>query len=311
VQYLRVLLLVLLAGEAAQAGYPYSAGKSYGHATYPAATVHYPVYSDWTYHRQANGHFRRSRWGWNSAYDKFVDHDPAAYEILADGRYRLVGHTQIGDTVYGGDAVRAKIAKVFPELAILIPPATLRQAGLADPTDVQSLLPPAQAFDDAALNSASRSLTLMADSFRGVADKRLDNQRFETKVRGEVAKMAQSGQNFERAVSQFKELYAVVDQQARISESGDGGGFDQVEIPKVGKQLSAVINAKCVSCHGPTKAEKGLDFTKPDQIGYQTLGIAYAKVYSGEMPPGSKAKLSEAETDLFLDASLELRSLGK
>lgn len=310
------IAIALLASASIADGQCYSRGycapnysSGYGYAqNYGYSSYSYPTYSAWVYLRwptDAN-YFTRSRYAYSYG-ARTLEHDGYLYSF--DG-YSYSQHCPIGSyaaksavvlqpavkvlvsgtTDYGYQAQQYAVAKVYgPQIATLI-----QQQGSPSPVDVASLLPPVQtervARLDASYRANASATEMLAQAIR--ADQ--ENERAETDARRQLALQANQFQAFERMLGQFKDMSAIVNQQAQVSASANAGS-----IPINDPALLAVVSQNCFACHGGSEGVKGgVDFRSANTFSSQAWKQARNAVLSGRMPKGGQA-LGDEAADLF------------
>lgn len=290
-------------GGTCSPGYcPPTYAKTYSHPSYRS------VWSGWTFAPWAHDgtYFTRYRtWydhcgtatnhndGWlytRDAYGSYCKHcliSSYAAKVPASPYIDAIGKTESG---YHADEYN--VVRAYPVLLTtgLIAPKNL--PGTIDPRSVlappESLAKARQAFAE---NTQVSSTEMALKIAQGEQAKELEQIR----GRNQLAREIQSQQNDERFLAEIKEFFAVRRQQSVIDASA---ATPRVALNVGNPKLGELISARCVSCHGPGKAEANLNFANVGPTDFKVWQKSFRKCATGEMPKNGEP-LTDDELDLF------------
>jgi len=283
------------------------ASAQYGHGGYSGAHPYYRnVWSGWVYAPWASDSnyytFYRTKYddcgiptnhndGW-----LYCLKSPGCYEKhckIADYSVKVPARNYIeprGCTEVGYCKDEYELVKRYPFAAGLTSPKDL--PGTIDPRSLVAT------FDSQALARmafAEKSFTSTKDMALKIAEGEQAKELEQIRGRNALARQIQADQNEERAFAEFKEYRATARREALI----DNGAATPRAVINVGNpSLAGLIQDRCVSCHGPGKAEAGLNFANVAATDFKVWQKSFRKCATGEMPKGGEP-LSNEELDLF------------
>jgi hypothetical protein len=198
------------------------------------------------------------------------------------------GSTEVG--YYGPDY---QAAQKYPLLLI---PGVLAQKNLPGTIDPRDILAPFTPTDQARQQFAERSHASATELALKIAQGEQAKELEQIRGRNALAREIQAHQNDERFLAEIKEFFAVRRQQATIDAGAVGASRSVINVGN--PKLAELINARCISCHGPGKADGGLNFAEVTASNRAVWQKSYRKCATGEMPKGGEP-LKNDELDLF------------
>lgn len=200
--------------------------------------------------------------------------------LLPNGKFNQLGNAAYGDNSLGNILSKLLGPQIGSVLQPQYPPAALN-AG--------SFLPTLERLASARLEAASKGQNAAISTFGAVVQADVQRERENDAARNLIAREVIKQQGFERAMRAYSEATA-------IAEGTAVGGAPQIDVGD--PQLSQIIAANCLSCHGGAKVDAGLDFKLAATFTPKQWRRIVSMVDSGVMPKQG-TRLDDAAVDLF------------
>lgn len=209
-----------------------------------------------------------------------------AVKVPANRYIDPLGRTEVGYYQPEYEAARA-----FP---YLVKPGVIQAQDtprFLDPRSVLAPLADQSLARSAFVEKAVETTTSMALK---IAAQDQANEAEKVRARGTLARQAQNDNTKLQILAKLNEIVATLDNKVSIDAEATPRAIINVGNP----ELARVIQDRCVSCHGPGKAEMGLNFASLAATDFKMWQKINRKVLTGQMPPDQPID-EEAELDLF------------
>lgn len=197
----------------------------------------------------------------------------------------------LGRTEVGYYQPEYEAARAFP---YLVKPGVIHAQEtprFLDPRSVLAPLADQSLARSAFVEKAVETTTSMALK---IAAQDQANEAEKVRARGTLARQAQNDNTKLQILAKLNEIVATLDNKVSI----DAEATPRAIINVGNQSLSALIQDRCVSCHGPGKAEGGLNFASVAATDFKVWQKSFRKSATGEMPKGGEP-LTDEELDLF------------
>ena len=197
----------------------------------------------------------------------------------------------LGKTEVGYFAPEYEAAKAFP---YLVKPGVIYAQESPRFLDPRSVLAPLADQSTARATFVDNAVRSTTDMALKIAAQEQANEAEKVRARNLLARQAQNDNTKLSILAKLNEIVATLDNKVTIDAEATPRAIINVGNP----ELARVIQDRCVSCHGPSKAEKGLNFAAVAPSDTKVWKAAYRLVATGQMPKGGDA-LTDEELDLF------------
>lgn len=331
----RLLLIVIAIAAILNASLAYGQGACcgprviYSQPSYSAPSQTWPQRSAWEYERieGSDGLFRRFRFRRDSAGSSSIrEEDEFAWSLLGNGQYEQRGRLadllgklkglgggnlldRFGKSEAGYERSESGLLKAFSYLGKSI----LNPKGLPDIPNTRDILPPLQddlgAREQNAFLLAKQGLELQAQ--QQLSNNELRKAQLEATSR--LASVETLAKANERRLAETVRAILEADKQAAIQlelQQQTQAGESLANIPIDNRELAAVVQARCWSCHGPAKQAGGVDFREARAWGEAEWDAAELAVSTGAMPKDGQP-LSREQINLFRQQLKDVIRAGK
>jgi mono/diheme cytochrome c family protein len=196
-----------------------------------------------------------------------------------------------GATEVGYYRPEYELARAFP---YLVKPGVIHAQESPRFLDPHSVIAPLNDQESARLAFAEKSVESVTSMGLKIAERGQAIEAEKVRARGQLASQAQNDNTKLQILAKLNEIVATIDRTVTI----DAGATPRAIINVGNPALAALIQDRCVSCHGPSKAEGGLNFSNVAASDVKVWQAAFRKSATGEMPKGGEP-LTDDELDLF------------
>ena len=153
--------------------------------------------------------------------------------------------------------------------------------------------------DLALVETASKAQISTTEMALKIAQGEQAKEMEKIKARNQLASFALKSQADERFMSELQKLYALREQSATLSTEKSQADLSQIDAPP---ELASIVIDNCISCHGPTKQDAGIDF-RAVPADSDIWAEAWVDVKTGRMPKNGN-KLTDEQVSKFKEHAL-------